>query len=326
MATITIHMGMPKTGTSVLQRALASSTAALAQNRILYPEELRAGDAKAHHYITDVIRSNDGDWGAFLIKVQEFLRRNSDIDTVLSSEAFTNCLARRSYPKLLEFLSVCGSTHEVRSVMSLRRMESFMESMYLHSVKVGNSRVTPSEYLEVRDGWIRQLFGQLSAIRTAGVLRSLNFYKYKKTPEFNSDLLKAMGVAVNCEYPIEEYRNCRLGLKAQTILFHWDDLAAECEFKTPRRALVKALELGNVTLSDEKHDFSIFTSPQRSHLRELALASASEHGISEYCEYFSLDVFREVEFCTLSRDNLAREDIAVLREFSSRARFRNCAE
>jgi hypothetical protein len=49
MATVYLHIGAPKTATSTLQRALSENHHELLKRGVLYPRELRSGDA--HHLL-----------------------------------------------------------------------------------------------------------------------------------------------------------------------------------------------------------------------------------------------------------------------------------
>ena len=100
MATVYIHIGAPKTATSTLQGVLAANAAKLLKHGVLYPSDLRHGDAH-HVLICDLIEKHQdqpmpdlwyGDcsrgeaWSALLGEIE----RHGDAvkSVVISSELF----------------------------------------------------------------------------------------------------------------------------------------------------------------------------------------------------------------------------------------------
>ncbi|MEP1471063.1 MAG: hypothetical protein ABJK25_08840 [Halieaceae bacterium] len=145
MATVYLHIGMPKTATSTLQSVLADNHERLLKNGFLYPKKPRNGDAH-HLLVTDLIEKHQGRsmpdiwygskprgqaWDSLLTEIHD---HESDIDSVIiSSELFFG--QANHMQQILENVSDHLRGHEVRIVVYLRRQDQLYSSFYNQDVK-----------------------------------------------------------------------------------------------------------------------------------------------------------------------------------------------
>ncbi|HEY5049185.1 MAG TPA: sulfotransferase [Rhizomicrobium sp.] len=316
MATLLIHIGMPKTGTTSLQRALSRASEGLLRVGVIYPTEFRNRGGYAHHPIADVLLQEKSAHAAALQPFFEYAKRNADSDILISSEAFTNCLAQTRLPRFLHFLHACSAYHRVRVVMAFRRIDLFMESMYLHSVKAGETNVGFSEYISDRKFWSTELLRSLASLRESSVVQDVELPRYQRSAEFNDKILKSLQLETHkaCVGPLNS-ENQTLGLKAQSFFKFLSDIEREqnCTFR--RWLLVRAFEAGKIPLEDEEYDFTIMEDDERLFLHEMSLKAAHQFGVTEYAEYFNSDDTRPMRKRDLVRDNLRAQDIMAIREF-----------
>lgn len=145
MATVYIHIGAPKTATSTLQSVLARNHHKLLKNGVLYPKDLRAGDAH-HLLVCDLIEQCQGIrmpdiWygshprgEAWASLKAEIARHQSSIHSViLSSELFFG--QKHNIEAMLDVVADQLQGHEIRVVVYLRRQDQLYSSFYNQDVK-----------------------------------------------------------------------------------------------------------------------------------------------------------------------------------------------
>lgn len=145
MATVYLHIGMPKTATSTLQSILAGNHDRLLGNGVLYPKYLRNGDAH-HLLVTDLLEKHQGRsmpdiwygskargaaWDSLLAEIGQ---HQSNIESVIiSSELFFG--QANHMQRILEDVSEYLRGHEVRVIVYLRRQDQLYSSFYNQDVK-----------------------------------------------------------------------------------------------------------------------------------------------------------------------------------------------
>ncbi len=171
MTTILIHCGMPKTGTTVLQRTLSRSSDDLLGEGVLYPRTGRGGSA--HHLLAAVLREGDRAEAARLRRrIEREIAATEDEAgplrrTILSSEGLTNLCGRGGAGNLAAFIDGFSAGHRVGAVIYLREIVSFLESMYC---QIGRARaeVQPFDsYLRTRRKRFRDFLAGLRMLRAA---------------------------------------------------------------------------------------------------------------------------------------------------------------
>ena len=145
MATVYIHIGAPKTATSTLQSVLARNYSKLLKNGVLYPRDLRHGDAH-HLLVCDLIEKYQGRpmpdiwygsrprgeaWSSLHAEIE---RCGPDVHSVIiSTELFFGQNAH--IDAMLEEVSSHLEGHEVKVVVYLRRQDQLYSSFYNQDVK-----------------------------------------------------------------------------------------------------------------------------------------------------------------------------------------------
>lgn len=137
MATIYVHCGFHKTGSTAIQQALCEHSVDLRDRKILYPETGRVGQPGGHHNIawqlaTDRrFRRSAGDLGDLFEEVASF-----DGDVVLSSEDFESSIS--SPRNWLPFLSLARSHgRTIKLVVYIRNQTAYLESLFLEMLRHG---------------------------------------------------------------------------------------------------------------------------------------------------------------------------------------------
>ncbi|HLY57280.1 MAG TPA: hypothetical protein VKS60_17080 [Stellaceae bacterium] len=312
---LVIHMGMPKTGTTALQKGLAAAADELLRHGIFYPDEYRNSEGIAHHALPNEIMKRCDLSGPQATKFMELVRASSAPRILISSEAFTNLLSQSSIFAFLELIRECAKQRPVRLVIACRRVDSFLESMYLHSVKVGDITAAVSDYIEARERWAKNLFAQLSVLRNINILQRLILVKYQRGPEYWPSLLRALDVRP-CELvEIPVSSNERLGLKAQTLLRHLDAFSGRIGYPLERPQLIQSFERGEFAFAEEKRRYSVLDHYQRLFLHENALRVALQAGILEYVGFFSGDKPERLENYGFDEAHLTADDLQDLRAF-----------
>ncbi len=144
-----LHVGQSKTGTSTIQDFLAHNRRRLArQAGLLYPQAGRQG--AAHHRIAALflpagnagwIRREDAE--ALRASLEEEVEQQGPGAVVISSEALFNA---RSIEDVRDFFS--GFSVEI--LVILRRQDRWLDSLYQHQLKVGETDLDPQPWLAAR--------------------------------------------------------------------------------------------------------------------------------------------------------------------------------
>jgi hypothetical protein len=144
-----LHVGQSKTGTSTIQDFLAHNRRRLWREAgVLYPQAGRQG--AAHHRIAALflpagnagwIRREDAE--SLRTALDEEVAQASTGTVVVSSEALFNA---RSITDVRDFLS--GFTVEI--LVIVRRQDRWLDSLYQHQLKVGETELEPQAWLAAR--------------------------------------------------------------------------------------------------------------------------------------------------------------------------------
>lgn len=285
MTTLYLHIGMPKTGTTFLQAILAGNEAVLADAGLVYPRRWRNGENLAHHVLGRALATDGGGHGG-ADTVEDFLRfvveTDDARDILVSSEAITNALQSKRLPAFLDFVDRLRAIRPLKVVVYLRRIDRFFESMYLHSVKIGELSQPFDAYLAGRRRWADQLFAGLAALRERPSLQ-LDIRIFEDHEDLVADLLEAL------DRPKArlEYRNVgtnsKLGVKMQSALLHLPQLLpAEMLEKVDRLSLIAALERERLAFEGDRYSYTILDPRVRAELLADARQAAAEHGIEPY--------------------------------------------
>jgi len=153
-----VHIGAPKTGSTFLQKVLASNQAVMREAGLLYPPSTLRGFG--HHDIAFLLGGGYPDWATPQPKPLEQLLAETagdiaghDGDLLFSSEDFF--LFPRP-DRLKDFLSACGALRgrRTRIIVYVRRQDEAMEAWYNQAVKaMGETRTIEEACPEYADLW-----------------------------------------------------------------------------------------------------------------------------------------------------------------------------
>lgn len=130
MTKLVLHLGLHKTGTSAIQRALHKNRELLRTNGIYYPD---TGSFEAHHAVASRLKQScsdtDTDAVADIERTFGYWRKTDCSEVIVSSEIFSEC----GYVGSLRVLRNLYSDIEI--VFYVRRQDLLLESAYGQLIK-----------------------------------------------------------------------------------------------------------------------------------------------------------------------------------------------
>lgn len=235
MATIYLHIGLPKTGSTVLQHFLYNNTNVLSQHGIVYPDfGLRYKNESAHlsfrkngrFLIAPNITCGKRDFSRPVDEYAPTLNKIAELgktyDRILiSDEGIWKISKKREnfWSDLKSDLTDRGL--DLKLIVYLRRQDSFVQSMYAQRVKEMKKSFTFEEYLasEAAD-WpldFKERLDYISGIvgKEAMIVRIYEKAQYRGGDEQNtlfSDFLDIFGLTLDDGFHIElEQSNASFG-------------------------------------------------------------------------------------------------------------------
>jgi hypothetical protein len=287
-----LHCGWPRTATSSLQRALSENADELAEVGILYPREWRGSKGvqpqTAHHGLAALFRSSSEP------PVARFLSdlRSWDENVLLSTEEISNWLLPWRFGSLSQLLTSAAKVREITTVWTLRRLDEFFTSMYLHQVLLGHKLRPPSGFFDhrVEIGWVDGLIQGSAKIGALPGVSSIHT-KYRRDGRHFGDLLQGVGVPDPVRQRIlERIQNAprtgeRLTHKGMVTLLHLDVLSERLGIEIRRSDLVRVLRRRDLVFTDDS-PVEIVDEATRRKVHAIALDASREHDFSPYIEFF----------------------------------------
>lgn len=319
MVKLVIHVGMPKTGTTALQRQLAQSSEVLRKAGIDYPEAHRDAEGIAHHGLARELLSGWETAAPTVANLEAYAGGTDAKQILISSEAFTNCLGRRVCFDFMRFIDVLGRRGDVSVVLALRRIDSFLESMYLHSTKTGETAVGLDAYMRSRLRWSASFFSALSAVRHTGLLFALHFVKYERESRFQRSVLEYLGIGAALQTQLQGVTptNEKLSWKGQVLLLHLPAVATRIGTPLERVPTMKALASGAVTFEGDVMDYTALAEYEQRYFHEAALAAAYKAGVMEYVAFFGDDLIGRSARVSLDVGALTSADLDRVRHWAA---------
>lgn len=314
---ITFHLGLPKTGTTSCQGALSLASANLERAGILYPKQFRNKEGIAHHELSAELISQQSSLGPCAELFLELAGGAADKNVLISSEAFTNALAPRRLPGFKAFLLRAASISPIRLVISLRRIDQFIESMYLHSIKTGYLTVSLDDYVAARKRWSHVLFAGLLELRNEAFITEVATVRYQSDPSFRFRLMNALlqNPAIARGLPKPPYAGVRLSLKAQITLLHLSAIFERLGLSMDRTKLIRDFETGRFRFDKDIHSYTVMSYEQARQVHFEALRASIDVGEPSYAEYFGDARVEERQVTSLDMNVIDRDDLAKLRKY-----------
>ncbi len=152
-----VHVGLPKTGTTAIQRYMYLRREAYAQQGIYWAETYPNGIAEVNDWAHHVYSHKWGGWldpSKFLVTpdeawraLQEFMRAKGGRH-IISSEEFSELLPRPSGEDVINFIKEIAGSARVRLIGYVRRQDNLIESHIRELIKGGRSDINIKEYLQ----------------------------------------------------------------------------------------------------------------------------------------------------------------------------------
>lgn len=296
-----VHIGLPKTGTTSLQRHLFEHAGILEENGCLYPKEWMAPGNIAHHRVSLAVLQGGADNDELLSKFADYLRARENDHVLISSEAFTNCILPKTFDRFSNVMSLWATLSTTRLVVVLRRFDTFVESMYLHAAKVGSRRNDLATYIKNYEKWVADFFAGLASISKMPESAEIVYVRYGQS----IDMMKKLANALNLPSVIGDLDgakrivNSRLGAKAQAFLLKLDEHKSSRDIKATRPMWIRGFESGRLRFNDEIDTYSILTFEQANSIHESGLTLAKQMNVSAYCDFLGSDQLSEKKYIDL---------------------------
>jgi hypothetical protein len=252
MRKLYIHCGLPKTGTTSIQRFFSSERKKLRALGIEYPEIGLNDSGIAHHSVAEQLNRRaefNGDAEA-VGGILNYLRAPDRQPTVvLSSEGFATCLYnKRTQGRFIGFLRSARKLNDhVSIVFRIRPFSQYFDSWYIQRLKRGSVSVDVHQYIHESRRWVRNFFRSLKAVKDTFGRDCIIIID---TDEGGGDavaaLLARIGVADMMPVTNVPRHNERLGLKKAALIYQLQLLAnaagqdAEAELAPLRTAIVRS--------------------------------------------------------------------------------------
>lgn len=276
MATVYLHIGLPKTGTTALQHFLYNNGEALKKHDICFPDfGLRyrsVGERKNGRFLIAPVKNEDGslnhsvpvpEYEPTLDQIAELAKTYGKI--LVTDEGIWNISRKRPdfWPKLRDDLAKRGL--DLRVIIYLRRQDSFIESLYAQKIKETRKSYTFSEFLasEHAQNWPLDFAAGLDAISAVIGKENLIIRIYEKAQyqgkegTLFSDFLDIFGLSLSDGFTVEKelYHPSLSGtyLELKRLLNVLPDNVRSCP--AIQKSFASIQRANPFTLNREKHSF-----------------------------------------------------------------------
>lgn len=303
---INIHIGLPKTGTTSFQKRVYRNTESLERLGCYYPKEWILKNNFAHHSLSLAVLNECDESNARIKAFLGYMAAMDDRRVLISSEGFTNCIQPKVLQRFIEYLGACSSITSVSMVLVLRRMDKYLESMYLHSTKVGRQMMGLSSYVKNMDKWAQNFFSGLSIIEKKHPEIMINYLCHDGKSDILLNIFSALDIGQCWSDANDEKKvhNIRLGAKTQAFLLDFDKIKNDLGISADRLKWINAFEAGKIAFPGEITNYTLLEMSQSAHIREHALDMSRKYGITAYGKYFELDDIDERACISLSDGKL----------------------
>lgn len=209
MPKLYLHVGLPKTATTSIQRFLLDNRDALIKAGILYPN---AGLQRlAHHPLGQLFNRRNLDWvknvdgGELYQSLREEMEATGCDTVIMSTESLVGT------PKLEE-LKEYFADFDTEIVLYLRRQDEWLESAYKDNLKTGASNLAPAAYIEHRMAMFdfERLVGRWAEVFGREHIHLGTFEMTKEQQSVGQSMLEMLGIEFEPVHESNEASNTSL--------------------------------------------------------------------------------------------------------------------
>jgi hypothetical protein len=310
------HLGLPRTATTTLQSYLAARKNIIGLPRIDYPTEWRDSKRIAHHELGLALAKGGVPRAPELAASLAIgAKRAGARTTIISTEYMTNLLNPDRLECLLAFLDQFRPKGSFRLVIALRRLDEFIESMFLQDSKAGTGSTDLESYVAKRKRFADDLFSSISRLKRS--YGSNWLLQYRDSPQFWEDMSQAMNIPeIETEVPRLPRQSERLTLKAHTILANIDEVERVLQLKLDRWQLIGGFLDKRLSFEEDTKRFRIIPWSLATEIAESAASAAATHGIRQYVSWFGKTQLPEYEAHDLHIGRINDDDLQRLASYA----------
>lgn len=260
MATVYLHIGTPKTGTSFLQNFFQDNRAVLEKQGYVYPDFKMTfagvGKARNGHFLA--YKKEDAETvyqTAMELMIQEFCQKFDKI--ILSEEALWNYGV--NIEKFVNDMK--AQNHIVRIVVYLRRQDLYLQSKWAQNVKE-TAQNTFLEFVQ-KPSNVLDYYGRLCSLKDIVGVENMFVRVYEKqqftgdTQDLRSDFFETVGLSWDEEFVLpEKVKNPSLAgvyLETKRKLNRYPEFATKLNFVVPYLYAAAEKNEGVASYSENKY-------------------------------------------------------------------------
>lgn len=259
MATVYLHIGTPKTGTSFLQNFFQDNRKVLEKQGFVYPDFKitfpGVGKARNGHFLAHRKEDAEEVYNEALNQLQELKEQFDNI--ILSEEALWNYGV--NIEKFVNDMKAQGNV--VRIVVYLRRQDLYLQSKWAQNVKE-NMQMDFLEFVK-KPGNILDYYGQLCVLRDFVGKENMLVRVYEKQQfigkdkDLLSDFFETVGLSWDDEFKLpDKVKNPSLAgvyLETKRKLNRYPEFATKLNFVVPYLYAAAEKEEGVASYSENKY-------------------------------------------------------------------------
>ena len=315
------HLGMPKTGTSVLQNAIRLVLDRPEASHLLYPVLHRGKDGIAHHPMARLLIEGGAAAHGPLVQalteeIDAVVRTGAGrVTAVCSSESFSGLCGIKFAALLSDFLDGCASRLPTRSVLVIRECADFLESMFLQSARFGHMNLSFEDYVTSRRDWARDLFLGLQVLQEAqGDRLQIEF----QNAGFNildcfTPILD-LPAAVLHDAAANVPSTAKISLKAQVARSYLDQVEALIGGPVDQKKLAKLVSRSDFFDGDVQR-WSLYNAETWQQTHDMYKDVARSTGFTAYCSAFSDYRAKDQPFFAFGFDLLKPRDLQKIADY-----------
>ncbi|WP_136444157.1 hypothetical protein [Pacificoceanicola onchidii] len=308
---ITLHLGQPKTGTSILQSALFLLSEE--SDSFVYPKAFQ-GPGRGHHTLVHKLRQPGG-FEEIRPELKALLTREAARDIVFSTEEFCNLIGPRHQPVLRRLAGVCARHAEVQGVLYLRRYDDFFNSMMLQSMRYGDFHGSPEDYVFMRLSDIYVFFASLKKLREEAAM-TLRLVPYGPGFDILQNFQEVCPATRGLDAVGPLPKTEKFSWKQQVFIAQSPDILGTRLSRAQMEKMIIAMREAGTGLEGDLTNYCIIPPELDQVVNDAALIAARTQGITEYSEAFSAPGDKEKHYVPFDRSILTKQDIAILSEMA----------